>query len=70
MDTSALEARALHLEQELNSLRLYAEERERDVIQAAEVGKALLKSNESLEQRLEEDSKENAERVEVRDPSS
>ena len=66
MDASALEARALHLERELGSMRQYAEERERDVFQAAEVGKALLRSNETLEQRLEEASKENAERVEVR----
>ena len=66
MNVEALEARARQLEQELDSLRVYAEEKEQEVIQAAELGKALLRDNENLEERLGEANRESMQRMEVR----
>jgi len=66
MNVEALEARARQLEQELDSLRAYAQEKEQEVIQAAELGKALLRDNENLEERLGEANRESMQRMEVR----
>ena len=66
MYAEALEERVRQLERELDSLRAYVEEKERDVIQAAELGKALLRDNENLEARLRELNKETTHRLEVK----
>ena len=53
------------LESELQETRTLLQEKERDLITAAEFGKRLLDTNQELHTRLEELGKEYAEKIEV-----
>lgn len=67
MDTAALqEERVRQLERELDSLRAYLEGKENAVVKAAELGKALLRENEALEERLNEVNRESIQKIEVK----
>lgn len=66
MDSASLsEERVRQLERELDSLRTYLGEKENAVVKAAELGKALLRENEALEERLSEVNKESTQKIEV-----
>ena len=64
------EGRVRELERELDSLRAYLEEKEAAVVRAAELGQALLRDNETLEERLTEANREATQRIEVRDETA
>lgn len=67
MDAAALhEERVRQLERELDSLRAYLEEKENAVVKAAELGKALLRENEALEERLNDVNRESTQKIEVK----
>ena len=67
MDTASLhEERVRQLERELDSLRAYLEEKENAVVKAAELGKALLRENEALEERLNDVNRESTQKIEVK----
>ena len=57
--------RVSSLESELQETRTLLQEKERDLITAAEFGKRLLDTNQELHTRLEELGKEYAEKIEV-----
>ena len=66
MDSGYLQQeRVRQLERELDSLRAYVEEKENAVVKAAEISRALLRENETLEERLSEVNKESTQRIEV-----
>ena len=56
---------ARELERELNSMRAYLEEKESALVKTAELGKALLRENGVLEERLVEANREATQRIEV-----
>ena len=56
---------ARELERELNSMRAYLEEKESALVKTAELGKALLRENGVLEERLVEANGEATQRIEV-----
>ena len=58
-------AMARELERELNSMRAYLEEKESALVKTAELGKALLRENGVLEERLVEANGEATQRIEV-----
>ena len=53
------------LEGELQEARSFLEEKDRDLVMAAEFGKKLLDTNEELQNRLDEITSEYTERIEV-----
>ena len=57
--------RVRQLEREQDSLRAYLEEKEQAVVKAAELGKALLRENERLEEQLGEANRESTQKIEV-----
>ena len=67
MDASPHQERVRQLERELDSLRAYLEEKENSLVKAAELGRALLRENEALEERLTETTKESTQKLEVSD---
>ena len=67
MEVSAAQGeRVRQLERELDSLRVRVEEKENTAVRAAELGQALLRENEALEERLNQVNKETTQRIEVR----
>ena len=62
---SQQDERVRQLERELDSLRAYLEEKDHSLVKAAEVGKALLRENEALEERLSEAAKESTKKIDV-----
>ena len=67
MDASPHQERVRQLERELDSLRAYLEEKENSLVKAAELGRALLRENEALEERLTKTTKESTQKIEVSD---
>ena len=57
--------RERQLERELDSLRACLEEKEGSLVQAAELGQALLRENGALEERLAQVNKETTQRTEA-----
>lgn len=53
-------------EDELDGLRAQLENKDKDLMLAAELGKALLEKNSDLEKKLEQSSEEYSQRIEVR----
>ena len=60
-----MEQRVSQLEGELLEARSFLEEKDRDLVMAAEFGKKLLETNQELQNRLDEITSEYSERVEV-----
>ena len=54
------------LEAELQAANSFLEEKDRDLVMAAEFGKKLLETNQDLQNRSDQITKEYAERIEVR----
>ena len=61
------EERVRELERELDSLRARVEEKDNTAVRAAELGQALLRENEVLEERLNQVNKEATLKIEARD---
>ena len=67
MEVSAAQGeRVWQLERELDSLRVRVEEKENTAVRAAELGQALLRENEALEERLNQVNREMTQRIEVK----
>ena len=60
-----MERHVSHLEGELQEARSFLEEKDRDLVMAAEFGKKLLDTNQELQNRLDEITSEYTERIEV-----
>ena len=63
---AAHEERVRELERELEALRARVEEKENTAVRAAELGQALLRENEALEERLNQVNKEATQKIEAR----
>lgn len=70
MESSDLSGESSSLAKEVESLRAMLEEKEEDITRAAEFGLRLMEMNKELENRLEKDTKEVTEQLDVRTSNS
>lgn len=60
-----VQQRVAQLESELQEMRTFLEEKDKNLVMAAEFGKRLLETNQDLETRMDDTVKEFSDRIEV-----